>query len=508
MSNQQLLFDRVSFYYDTLSEPVFDNLTLRLGPGFTGIVGPNGAGKSTLLRLATGELTPQQGRIRFPGRAVACAQRTDAPPTDFRALMTARDPSACRLRGRLRLDPAWPDRWRTLSHGERKRCQIATALWRQPHLLTVDEPSNHLDEQACTLLFAALGSYDGIGLVVSHNRRLLDTLCERIVWLEPPDVTVYPGGYSRARRQRETDRTHRRHQRKGIQQGLSRLQREQSAHRRAVLQSKRRLSKQGLRSGDADQRARRNLACHTGKDGQPGRRLHRLAAKEKGLHTELENARVRREAAYRINLTGQCYGGDSLLMLSPTRIPLGPGRSLQTPELTLRPRARIGLVGPNGSGKTTLVRTIVNDLGLPVSRRVYVPQELTAEQARATIASVRTLPHSTLGDLMTFVGGLGSDPQRLLKTRQPSPGETRKLLLALGMLAAPYLVIMDEPTNHLDLPSIEALERALQACECALLLVSHDRGFLNSLVTHYWEVSKRAGNDGEWVLGIRDGVDV
>ena len=95
---------------------------------------------------------------------------------------------------------------------------------------------------------------------------------------------------------------------------------------------------------------------------------------------------------------------------------------------------------------------------------------------------------------MTVVSGLGSEPKRLLRTKAPSPGETRKLLLALGVVREPWLIIMDEPTNHLDLPSIELLEQALGQCPCGLLLVSHDRSFL------------RATTQREWIIeSIRDG---
>jgi macrolide transport system ATP-binding/permease protein len=86
------------------------------------------------------------------------------------------------------------------------------------------------------------------------------------------------------------------------------------------------------------------------------------------------------------------------------------------------------------------------------------------------------------------VSRLGSRPQRLLETTEPSPGEVRKLLLALGITRAPHLIIMDEPTNHLDLPSIQCLEAALQECPCGLVLVSHDQYFLDRLTTIRWHI--------------------
>ncbi len=101
---------------------------------------------------------------------------------------------------------------------------------------------------------------------------------------------------------------------------------------------------------------------------------------------------------------------------------------------------------------------------------------------------MRDLPRSELGHIMSVISGLGSRPERLLESLEPSPGETRKLLLALGVIRRPYLIIMDEPTNHLDLPSIELLERALANCPCGLLLVSHDRRFLRNTTARRWDI--------------------
>jgi len=128
-------------------------------------------------------------------------------------------------------------------------------------------------------------------------------------------------------------------------------------------------------------------------------------------------------------------------------------------------------------------------LDLPAGRVVYLAQEIDRDTARRTVAAVRHLPKARLGAVLSVVGALGSEPQRLIETDEPSPGELRKLLLALGMAASPHLIVMDEPTNHLDLPSIECLERALGDCPSALLLVSHDVRFLGRLTRLRWEIA-------------------
>ncbi len=101
---------------------------------------------------------------------------------------------------------------------------------------------------------------------------------------------------------------------------------------------------------------------------------------------------------------------------------------------------------------------------------------------------VRRLPGNKLGLAMNVVSRLGSRPHRILETDEPSPGEMRKILLALGMVRIPHLIIMDEPTNHMDLPSIECLEKALSDCPCGLLLVSHDKQFLDRLTKTRWNI--------------------
>ncbi len=103
---------------------------------------------------------------------------------------------------------------------------------------------------------------------------------------------------------------------------------------------------------------------------------------------------------------------------------------------------------------------------------------------------------------MTIVSRLGSRPHRLVETTEPSPGEFRKLLLALGMTYEPHIIIMDEPTNHMDLPSIECLEKALSDCPCCLVLISHDKYFLKNLTTIQWDITQDNDLTEEYVLHI------
>src|SRR5688500_8713725 len=170
---------RVGFAYDG-RDAVLGDVDLHLGAGWTGVVGANGAGKTTLLHLALGSLLPTSGAVvRIPDDALVrlCAQRVDEPGDDVLALAGALDRAAARWRQRLALDPDALDRWATLSPGERKRWQIAAALALEPDVLALDEPTNHLDTAARGLVIGALRRHRGIGVLVSHDRVLLDELC-------------------------------------------------------------------------------------------------------------------------------------------------------------------------------------------------------------------------------------------------------------------------------------------------------------------------------------------
>ena len=174
-----LQFDNVAFSYPGMAEPLLGGVTAHFPEGaWTGIVGANGAGKTTLLKLAAGELAPTGGRIRQIGSAQYAVQRTDAAPDEWLAFMDSWDPPAIDARALLGVEPEWTDRWDTLRHGERKRAQIAAALWRRPDVLALDEPTNHLDARAKGVLLAALKSFRGVGLLVSHDRDFLEERAE------------------------------------------------------------------------------------------------------------------------------------------------------------------------------------------------------------------------------------------------------------------------------------------------------------------------------------------
>lgn len=189
--------------------------------------------------------------------------------------------------------------------------------------------------------------------------------------------------------------------------------------------------------------------------------------------------------------------------MSANSLALGDQKRLYYPELILKATDRIAITGPNGSGKSTLIRSIVEALNVPREHITYIPQEIDANQSQNILTQARELPGDRLGYLMTIVSRLGSRPHRLLSSTNPSPGETRKLLLAIGMTYTTHIIVMDEPTNHMDLPSIECLEQALLECTCSLLLVSHDKRFLENLTEKTWNIIRESHSDKKYMMQVR-----
>jgi len=479
----------VSFKFDSSADPLFSGLSVSFSRGFSGIVGANGVGKSTLLQLIAGVFQPEGGVVQAEGKVIYCDQRTDDPPAELSAFLQDTDGEACALRGRLSVEDDFPERWSSLSHGERKRTQIAVALWRQPDVLAIDEPTNHIDSAARKLLIENLQRYRGVGLIVSHDRDLLDQLCQSCLWLEPPDSILYKGGYSQAREQRELERETSIRARDQAKRERHRLNKEMIRRRDKADSADSRKSKRHIGPKDHAAKGKIDLAIYSGKDGQAGRVRRQIAGRLARADAELAARHVDKEYAAGLWLPGSRAPTSTLLFVDAGAIPLGPNDGeLRFPSLHLQRGDRVAITGNNGAGKSTLVDYLLSRLVIPEEKLLVIPQELGVSDSQRVLEQVKQLPAEKLGHVMTVVSRLGSRPNRLLESERLSPGELRKLMLALGVARSPYLIVMDEPTNHLDLPSIEALELALQDCPCGLLLVSHDQAFLDNVANRHWRV--------------------
>ena len=479
--------NRLSFSYESSIEPLFENITFQLQRGWTGIVGANGSGKTTLLKLLCGLLQPDKGLIvPQDGSAVYCEQRMDSMPAGLTDFLQSADREALRIKRSLQIKRDWARRWETLSHGERKRCQIGAALATGASVLALDEPTNHLDLYTRAILFRALRKFKGLGLLVSHDRGYLDNLCHHTLFLIPPRIEIRKSSYTVAVRDMENFNLYLKDRYRIAKKEVKKLKRKVIQHRDKAMAAKRQTSKKRISRRNHDAKSKIDLARLSGKDGVEGRIQRRLMS-------QLDQARMRRDALqYRdTSPLGITFEAGPWTHLYPLTIPaaslsLGGIRLLSVPELTVQQGDRIGIAGENGSGKTTFIRHLIKRLDLQGDTLLYIPQEIPEDDARTIIARTHALDRKEKGQLMTIVSRLGSDPNPMLTTEIPSPGETRKLMLAFGLIRKPALIIMDEPTNHMDLPSIECLENALEICNITQILISHDQTFLTRLGTSFW----------------------
>ena len=484
----QLTLSGVTYAYPSAPDPIIRDLSIAFPEGWTALLGDNGCGKTTLARLACGLLAPDSGTVTGGLVCAMCEQDPHDEPgglADF-ALDYGREAVALRRSFRISDDMPW--RFGELSFGERKKLQVAVALWRRPDVLVVDEPTNHLDVPAREQLAEALVRFRGVGILVSHDRDLIDRLAARCASFEAGGVVVRPGGYSAARGQAELERASALRQRASARRELARLSAEKASRAAEAARADARRSKRRIDPNDHDAKGRIDLARVSGKDGQAGRLSSQMDARVASARARAEGVRVERR-----------YDGDLWLEAEPSprgvvvRVPGGPipcgEGTLEVPELYVGNTDHVGIVGPNGAGKSTLLRhvrsLVPDDLAV-----LEVPQEPSRELRERTIREVRGLSDRERGRVLSTVAQLNSEPGRLLEGDRVSPGELRKLMLALGLLARPVVVLMDEPTNHLDLHSVEALERCLASYPGALLLVSHDRRFLGACCSRTWTVGE------------------
>ena len=408
--------------------PVLDGVSAVFPEGWTGLVGENGAGKSTLLRLIAGELQPQQGRIRIEpdgAEVVLCRQDVEAPGADVCALAPADDGAAWRLRGELDLEPADLERWSSLSPGERRRWQIAGALAREPRVLLLDEPTNHLDADGRALCPRGAGAVRGVGLLVSHDRALLEVLTSRTARLHRGQLTAHL--------RRTTGRRGR----------LWDAEQERARTVRQEAQSRERRTRQALVGGAVGACVGREVALgEQSRPEGPGCAEHRRADPA-GVGRGA--ARGRRAAAADGGGAGSGRGAGGaasrrrarafgLPRLHPGATPddsharrgRAPGRldACSPVTCTRCSGARTGSAspGPNGAGKTTLLTRLLEANPGRAEQVFFLGQEVAPEEAASMLDRVRALPAGRPwpDPLARRRAGHGSGPAaRLRRPRRP-----------------------------------------------------------------------------------------
>ena len=483
----------VSFAYAD-AVPILAAATHTFEPGWHGLTGSNGAGKTTVLRLLAGDLAPERGRVRVLPTGLclrSCPQTIDDLEPDVVAFAADRAGIASRLRGELGLLPALLDRWSSLSPGERKRWQVGAALAADPGILLLDEPTNHLDGDARALLLDALARFRGIGIVVSHDRGLLNALTGVTLRLEHGVLRAWPGGYDAARALWEAEERHERDAHQAARATAHRLERRLAAasERRAQAAARMRTSKRMKGPRDSAARGAFKATRRRSAETAWARQVRLVDHALDRVRDEAARFHVERRRGRTLAVDGARAAAPVLLRLDTREVTAGPRTLLRDVHLVLTRDDRVRLFGPNGAGKTTVVRALLAAATVPRQRILYLPQELDRDDVAACLADAGRLGPAERSRVLTILAGLGVDPGRLLASRRPSPGEARKLRLALGLAAEAWVVVLDEPTNHLDLPSIERLEETLAAYPGALLLVTHDDALARRVTTTRWAIA-------------------
>lgn len=495
LANAQLAFGHVA---------LLDHADFSLQSGErVGLIGRNGAGKSSLLKILAGMERPDDGEVQYQQglRSAFVAQEpvlaedhtvfeaVRAGLADVVALIdqyTHGEGDLDALQGRIEAQDGWnweqrvgetlerlrldPDaRIATLSGGNRKRVALAQALVRRPDVLLLDEPTNHLDLDSIEWLENLLIDFRGSVVLITHDRAFLDRVATRIVELDRGRLLSYPGNFTQYQALKEDQ-----------------------------------LAQEAVVNAKADKLlAQEEVWVRKGVEARRTRSQSRIVR----LQQLRARRSARREAVGRVSMevaTGQATGKIVAELSHVTKaFPSATDPSQQRVVVrdfsaTILRGDKVGLVGPNGAGKTTLLKLILGELA-PDSGRVRLGSNLRVayfDQMRSALD-----PDATLEDFISpgsewieigkqrkhvksYLGDFLFSPARATSpVRSLSGGERNRLLLARLFARPANVLVLDEPTNDLDIDTLELLEELLQDYEGTVFLVSHDRAFLDNVVT-------------------------
>jgi ATP-binding cassette subfamily F protein uup len=518
-----LTLDKVSLAYG--HHPLLDAVDLQIEPRErVCLVGRNGTGKSTLLRVISGAAVPDDGEIWHPETLRISHLEQEVPADseltlfefvaeglgevgnllgEYHRLAGSADPGALSrlhtLQTRIELADGWnldrkvetvlsrldlptDRRIRECSGGYRRRALLARALVSEPDLLLLDEPTNHMDIAAITWLEEFLLDFRGALVFITHDRTFLQNLATRIVELDRGRLTSYPGDFANYLRRRDELLNHEARANERFDKELA----EHEAWIRRGIKARRTRNEGRVRKLEAMRQARRQRIDNLGRvslDAESGEASGKLVADLRDVSFS--------------------YDGTPVIRNFSTRILRGD---------------RIGIIGPNGSGKSTLLRLILGELKPQQGRVVLGTRLETAyfDQQRSQLdpgksvrdnlsdgndyVQVRGKPRHVIGYLKQFLfpPERADSPVSIL-----SGGERNRLLLARMFTRPANMLVMDEPTNDLDVDTLELLEDLLTDYDGTLLLVSHDRSFLDNIVTSTM-VFEGNGQVEEFVGGYAD----
>jgi ATP-binding cassette subfamily F protein uup len=446
---------------------MFDGVDLGLEPRVRAcLVGRNGAGKSTLLRIIAGEIQGDAGeRTITPGVRISFVRQepeiTGATLLDYATAGGAAAHEAAAALETFGLDPRKAAEG--LSGGETRRAALARAFAEDPDVLLLDEPTNHLDILAIEILEAEIAASRAAALIVSHDRAFLERVTRRSFWLEHRQVRRLDEGFA------------------GFDAWAEKIEAQEAEEARRLDKAIER-EQHWLARGVTARRARNE-----------GRR-RRLIAMREAKAERLRDAR----GELKMGLASGGGSGQRVVEAKGVSKAFGERPILKGFSTRILRGDRLAIVGPNGAGKTTLVKLLLGEIA-PDAGEVKLGTNLEVayiDQARAAVSGDATLkdilsPH---GDQVMVRGQpkhvagyakefLFRDSQLRQPVRSLSGGERNRLLLARALATAANVLVLDEPTNDLDMDTLDLLEDLLADYEGTLILVSHDRDFIDRLAT-------------------------
>ncbi|PKQ11796.1 MAG: elongation factor 3 [Alphaproteobacteria bacterium HGW-Alphaproteobacteria-1] len=458
-------------------EPVFDDLSLIVQPGDrVALVGRNGSGKSTLMKVMAGLVEPDRGeRIVTPGVSVGYMEQEPAM-TGFATLgdyaASNLDPGEMyrvEMAGEgLKFDPARPVA--TASGGERRRAALAKLMAEAPELMLLDEPTNHLDIEAIGWLEEALRSTRRAYVVISHDRAFLRELTRATLWIDRGMVRRQEEGFG------------------GFEAWRDKLWEEEDMQRHKLnrkIKAEARWAVEGISA-----RRKRNQG-----------RVRALQA----LRAE-RSAQIKRQGTAAMALESGPSSGRKVFEAKEITKAYGDKLILRPFSLRIMRGERVAFVGPNGVGKTTLLKMLMGEIAPDSGTVIHGTNLMPAvfDQARARLDPEMTLWESLTGDADMRVSGqadqvlvrgqprhvvgylkdfLFDERQARAPVKSLSGGEKARLLLARIMARESNVLVLDEPTNDLDIETLDLLQELLDDYDGTVLLVSHDRDFLDRVAT-------------------------
>ncbi len=483
--------DKVSLSFGL--KPLLDRVDLQIRRAErVCLLGRNGEGKSSLLQLITGQIVPDSGEVWVrPGiRSASLAQEVSAPDDSSVRDVVLGGAAHADWQGELEADRVIsrlelkPDAVMSeLSGGWRRRVMLGRALAGAPDLLLLDEPTNHLDIEAITWLEEMMLEFQGAVLFISHDRAFVRRLATRIVELDRGQLRGWPGNYDDY-----------------VAQKGAAL--EVEARHAALFDKKLAQEEVWIRQGVEARRTRNEGRVRALKQLRMERRERRERLGQADI--QIQDAAPSGKLVFEAEHVSHAFGGVPVIADFSARIMRGD---------------RIGIIGPNGCGKTTLIKLLAGELE-PDSGSIRRGTGLLAayfDQQREQLdpnASIMDNVTGGSGDTVTLdgrprhVSGYLRDflfpPERLhAPVSMLSGGERNRLLLARLFARPSNLLVMDEPTNDLDAETLDLLEERVADYAGTLLLVSHDREFLDNVVTSTL-VFEGAGRVGEYVGGYSD----